>query len=224
MTDYFVFCEYQDTCAPTAILIPFSNLKPEMLTAFNKLSALGPKIKTHYQSIPHPNGRGASIFAGYEIDDKVDDSKETNDTIGYWTNLLYAIDNDDNDYYPEEFMSYDMTHDKNLSPNELFDKLSSLVEVYETKVNIISCVMVSDYSFDIVKQVQMRFACDETAFNEISEIEQKLKSCDKFSSIQCAQKDDKFCGYGFVKLINNADHALLYKRHMIIDGVLFYFD
>jgi hypothetical protein len=220
MTNYFIYCEYSGNFCPRAIFIPLNNLDNNMKNAYNKIIELGNKIEDCYESKDN-----CGYHIGYKIKDNFDNSEDTKKTIGFWSSWLSQLDHDHEGLLPEEYLMY-YINDKNskYSPNELFDKLSSLSEFRGIKMNIENCVMVSEVPFNKVTKVTLRFNLFTKNDYTPEEVTNILLKDDKFNKVQCAEKDGKFCGYGFVQLKNNDDYDILFKQEYIIDNNTFFFD
>lgn len=249
MTDYFVFCKYSESLCPRVMLIPLDKFQTKMVDAYDKLLMLGTKIESCYEwkerkgfhigYKTNMNNKIDNIFdnkidneidneIANEIDNEIDKSETTRKIIDFWFGILSSLDHDSG-FYPDDYLFY-YINDANseCSPNELYDKLSLMTEYCGKKINVKSCVMISEVSFNKVKVVQLRFLCQKTDIDThtSNDIIKALSKDNRIGGVLCAKNDndDKFCGYGFVKLKDHRDYDALYKHSLVIDDINFYFD
>jgi len=219
MTEYFVFCEYDDYFCPRAIFIPYDSQDPEMPNKINQIVNLDNLIENCYKKEGN-----MQHHIGYKIKGLVDNSDETKKTISYWSTLLYRLDHDHQGELPNEYRCYYINDiNRGCSPLELYKRLSEMTQ-YENKPIIVKqCVMTSSVPFDAIRLISLEFfllSKEEYTPNQIKEL--MLKSS-LFHSITCAKKDDdKFAGYGFVQVNDDIFPSLLNKC-LSIDGVKFSF-
>jgi hypothetical protein len=218
MAEYFVFCEYDSHYPSRAIFIPSKDMESDMKKEFDnivELTADG-KIKECFKT----EGRSSSSV-GYEINGKFDDSEQTKKTIGYWSSLTFQLDHDHEGNYPTDYLVYYINDaNRNLSPNELHDKLSKLTIFCDQQMVVKNCVTVSDTPFDAVKRATLRFFLVSGNTYTAEEIKQKVLKDNRFYQVICAAKDDdSFVGYGFVELNNNDDIDVLSKAVIDIEDI-----
>ena len=219
MTEYFVYCEYDDCYCPRATFIPYNSQDLEILSKINQIVELGNKIENCYKK--EDNMRH---HIGYKIGDIFDDSEKTKEIVSYWSTLLHRIDHDHEGELPDEYRLYYINDEnRNCSPLELYKRLSEMSE-YENKPIIIKqCVMLSCVPFNKIKRTSLEFFV-ASGGQTSEQIRELLLKTQKFHSVECASKDSGECaGYGFVQLMDNNDYALFVNKCIGIDNIVFSF-
>ena len=219
MTEYFVFCEYDDYFCPRAIFIPLDSQDPEIPDKINQIVHLGNLIENCYKKEDN-----MQYHIGYKIKGLNDTSDETKKIISYWSTLLYRLDHDHEGELPDEYRCYYINDvNRGCSPSELYKRLSEMTQ-YENKPIIVKqCVMVSSVPFDVIKLISLEFFLLSKHEYTSDQIKELMLNSSLFDSVVCAKNDDDtFAGYGFVQLNDDVFSSLLNKC-LSIDGVKFGF-
>ena len=217
MTEYFVYCDYDDCYCPRATFIPY-NSDPEIQNKINQIIGLDTKIENCYKKEDNQLNH-----IGYKIKGVIDNSENTREIISYWSTLLHRIDHDHEGELPDEYRLYYINDEnRNCSPLELYKLLSEMTEYEDKQIIVRHCVMVSNVPFNIIKKASMEFF--SLSMHSSEHIKKIMLDSGLFDSVICATKDDgMFAGYGFVELINNSDYNLLINKCASISDIKFSF-
>ena len=89
MTTYFACISYSKCYRPRAIFIPMKNISKELLDKITKITSLGNVFDTVFEF----NG-GIGKCIGYNIDGRIETSKEISDIVNFFQGLVYFLEMD----------------------------------------------------------------------------------------------------------------------------------
>ena len=168
-----------------------------------------------------------SAHTDFSINNKKIDNIDEQNIIDYWLNMINKYDSSENEI-DDENIEYYYINDKNrnLSPSDLYDKLSSMKKYNKTPINIEKCIMISEKSFDVIKQIVLRFFVSPKNTYLCSDIKEKILKDSRIVNVQLSSKDGghEFAGFGYAYIKDKQSEKELLANHITIDDIDILFD
>lgn len=222
---YFAFCDYRAYYPHHILFVPLNHdlitQVEQLLKIFNHADPKELIINKVYENIDD----NCSSLIGYSVGDVFIHEKEKKKIINYWSNLIgnyfFGFDEDD-----DQILTYTV-NDKNrhLSPKDLYSYIKSLTLLYDQKIKVATCVMLSDRAVEYQPSICIRFLINTDTKYPASQINELLSGIDSIVAIQSAQDEEgNFTGYGYVKVKTVSAAEDLISQTMQINDLLVRFD
>jgi hypothetical protein len=227
---FIIFCDYNTNYPHNAIFCRSSFLHDKCEKQLNELIKLfdqnngndNPNIIISRLKLgSNPNDKP---HMSYNINDRIDESKETNDLINYWLSLI----RDDDDYFTKSVNDgknnvipyYIKDENKYLSPIDLYHKLLSMTNIYGHEINVERCFMISQASINFKPSICLRFFARSDKWLSCEEIKNVLMRDNRILRIIPSSRDGViFAGFGFIYVDNLETHKQLQHTCHDIDNI-----